>query len=298
MAKGNPLLGQLRGSIGDVTFSRSKGQQVSRARNRKPLNPRSISQMRQRALFANPVKFFARGTQALFKFAFEDKKANESDYNAFMRHNIAGSIRISKQASKAGLYPAIGTWQLTNGSLMSPAGSFVGTESKPNAWRFECPSMTSDMQTIGALSSCLKKDFGLMEGDIITYVHIIAHQARANNMPAIVPPKELTGAWWFNGQFKLDSSSADTLESRGFAANNGYFVCDRSETATDADAQGFAIVISRPQPNGLLVSTSNLINNAVAETIITTARTSEFEEEVIDSWKPSPKAVLEGALIP
>ena len=41
MAKGNMLMGYSRGSVGDVTFARIKGQQIARARNRNPKNPKT-----------------------------------------------------------------------------------------------------------------------------------------------------------------------------------------------------------------------------------------------------------------
>ena len=49
MAKGNLFLGMGRGSVGDVTFYRADGQQLSRARNRKPRNPKTNAQLIQRA---------------------------------------------------------------------------------------------------------------------------------------------------------------------------------------------------------------------------------------------------------
>lgn len=298
MAKGNPLLGQLRGSIGDVTFSRSKGQQVSRARNRKPMNPRSVSQMRQRSLFASPVKFFSRGTQALFKFAFEDKKANESDYNAFMRHNISDAIRISKPASTSTLYPAFGKWQMTQGSLLAPVVTFIGGDTKPNVWRIEAKGCSSNMTTWGQLSALLKSVYGLYEGDIVTLVHIVAVGATSINCPSVEPASELQGSNWNLNQYTIDSASPTELTNMNIQADNDYFVVDLSSVEINTYAQGFAIIFSRPQPSGLKVSTSTLINNAVAETILATARTEEFEEEVIASWSPTPQAILEGALIP
>ena len=56
MATGNLLLGYGRRSIGDITFYRSGGQQRSRARNRKPANPRSEKQSIQRMVLATASK--------------------------------------------------------------------------------------------------------------------------------------------------------------------------------------------------------------------------------------------------
>lgn len=60
MAKGNMFLGMSRGSVGDVTFYRNRGNQVARARNRKPANPRSEAQVIQRMILATASKAYSR----------------------------------------------------------------------------------------------------------------------------------------------------------------------------------------------------------------------------------------------
>ena len=53
MGKGNMFLGQVRGSVGDVTFWVGRGQQISRVRRRQIGNPRSTGQQIQRMIFAS-----------------------------------------------------------------------------------------------------------------------------------------------------------------------------------------------------------------------------------------------------
>lgn len=50
MAKGNLFLGFARGKVGSVVFSRVDGEQVSRARNRSPRNPKTPLQLLQRVV--------------------------------------------------------------------------------------------------------------------------------------------------------------------------------------------------------------------------------------------------------
>lgn len=52
MAKGNMLLGQARGSVGDVVFSVENGEQISRIRVRQVRNPKTQPQQIQRAIMA------------------------------------------------------------------------------------------------------------------------------------------------------------------------------------------------------------------------------------------------------
>lgn len=60
MAKGNMFLGMSRGSVGDVTFYRSHGNQVARARNRQPANPKTEAQVIQRMILATASKAYSR----------------------------------------------------------------------------------------------------------------------------------------------------------------------------------------------------------------------------------------------
>ena len=292
--KGNMFLGYARGSVGDVVFSRSNGQQQGRARNRRPNNPRTSRQMRQRSLFANAVKFHTRGVQRLFKFAFEDKRANESDYNAFMKHNLANGVRISKQASQSPVYPALGNWQMSCGSLESPR---LTLDDEVTQWNLALPGATDSMTTWGQFFTLLKSVYGLKEGDIITIVHIVANGATANNVPSVEPDSGLQGSDWNISQYELDSSSTDEIPSvMGFGANT--FSFSPSTLAQDLYCQGFCLIFSRKTASGLKVSSSYLVNNAVAEQCIAASKEPVFVEQVLQSWETSEDVILEGALLP
>lgn len=293
--KGNMFLGYARGSVGDVTFSRSKGQQVARARNRQPANPRTIAQSMQRSLFANTVKFHSKGVQQLFKFAFEDRRPSESDYNAFMRHNINASVRISKYASESALYPAIGKWMMSYGSLRAVDLKHGGGPNN-NKWFMAAPSANSNMTTYGDFANVLRSDYGLMEEDIITIVHITAIGCTTLNMPAIYEPTGAQPAQWSFYQFRLDSSSSESVAGM-MSFDNGRIMFNRSSPSTDSYIQGFAIIFSRPRSEGLLVSTSYLIGNDAFETVYEAAQDSAYIEQVLNSWQTAEQAILQGSLI-
>lgn len=292
--KGNMFLGYARGSVGDVVFSRSNGQQQGRARNRRPNNPRTSRQMRQRSLFANAVKFHTRGVQRLFKFAFEDKRANESDYNAFMKHNMNRGVRISRQASQSPVYPALGNWQMSCGSIESPRMSF---EIPSKTWRLQVPGLSSNVTTWGGLFAALKQVYGLQEGDIITTVHIVANGATSSNVPSIEPDSGLEGSDWNIYQYLVDSSSTAELPST-IECDNGFVVITASTTSIDTYCQGYCWIFSRKAASGLKVSSSYLVNNAVADTCITQSQEPPFVELVLQSWDTSEDVILEGSLLP
>lgn len=87
MAKGNLFLGQARGSVGDVTFYRMDGAQVSRARNRKPSNPNSYGQLVQRAVSATVARAYAVG-KAIFDHSFQGKRVPSGCANRFRKVNM------------------------------------------------------------------------------------------------------------------------------------------------------------------------------------------------------------------
>lgn len=59
MAKGNPFLGMARGSAGDFTYYRMMGEQVFRARNRHPSNPRTTLQLIQRCVMLTAQRAYS-----------------------------------------------------------------------------------------------------------------------------------------------------------------------------------------------------------------------------------------------
>lgn len=293
--KGNMFLGYARGSVGDVVFTRQKGQQVGRARNRKPANPRTISQSMQRSLFANVVKFHTKGVQQLFKFAFEDKRPAESDYNAFMRHNLTSSVRISKLASQSAVYPALGRWMMSYGSLRSPQID-MPTGSGDNVWRMKLPSATSNMHTWGDFSQCLRTDFGLLAGDIVTFIHITAIGATLSNLPAVIPPSGLQGSDWDLSQRTISSDSVESLPY-GWSFDNGIMVIALNDPTTALYCQGVSLIVSRPTSRGLLVSTSYLVPNKAANSVIDACEDASYLEGVIQSWESADIAILQGSLL-
>ena len=309
MAKGNMLLGMSRGSVGDVTFYRSGGSQRARARNRKPANPMTVRQQTQRSKFANAVKFYKQVTSNFFRFAYEDKKVNESDYNAFMRHNVGNSGYIGAQASKIATWPALGQWEITNGSLPSIDVGFYDEE-PTNGFIGYLPGLGTSITTIGALSSAVIGASDVYrEGDILTI--LLYGFTPKTDMPSIdvttsrsVDVKVL--------QFTLNTSD-NTLLSTITAnvlgvnyslsvkvdgnSNYGLVVGTESNQADNIFVQS-GYVHSRNTDKGLLVSTSVMITNISGTTIINNALSDSgaYYNSIIADWNASSESVLQGAV--
>ena len=245
MAKGNMLLGYARGAVGNLVFSRVKGNEVTKARNRQPANPKTSKQVYQRAKFLNAVNFYKRGVQNLFKFAYEDKTQQESDFNAFMRHNVSRAVPVGKGASTDSMYPAISNWITSVGSLNGPQaviGHSGGIDGGSSLQYGRCYAVgeynvsptaeeahdtvfcgvairlgTITASTVGAISTALKTQFAdLMEGDIVTITMINQFMQDIGTAGSLAPSTSGTeGAvnaprWGFC-QFRIDSASTKTV---------------------------------------------------------------------------------------
>lgn len=174
MAKGNLFLGMGRGSIGDVTFYRADGQQLSRVRNRRPKNPKTEAQLYQRAIMATVVKAYQAG-KAIFDHSFEGFSVGAQCQRQFMSLNakmlrqlVATDINtpIATNSQKARVVAPGTSVPVANPFIIS-RGSY-----QQNLWivdtntgEFKLPTPASN-ETVAHYASRV----GLMAGDIYTFV--------------------------------------------------------------------------------------------------------------------------------
>lgn len=304
MAKGNIILGYLRGSIGDITFFRAKGQQLSRARNRAPANPRTVGQMDQRAKMACAVKFFSQVGANFFKYAFEGKKETESYFNAFVKTNIYTGGYIGKQASRIFDFPALGAWQISAGTLPEITAPFpqsvIGV-----AFSVGTTSSTA-ITTVSALTSALigSDSSRWKEGDILTCLCYCA--TNYANLPTIYTDqgnRALTALW----QIRLSTTNTDLLPSIEFPALGMIFDCKLdadglkfhgiSGTAYTNNLYCFGLIHSRNTANGLKVSSSTMVAPQNPELLwLVSSSSGSYYNFVIADWQASEEAILQGGL--
>lgn len=135
MSKDNLFLGMARGSVGDVVFSRFGGQQVARARNRAPKNPRSWLQLAQRSVMKTVMQSYS-AFQAITNHSFQgysEGTACQSHYVKLnveqLRNLIASYIEENKPetveelnmlfnfAQKSTTVPLLNTYIISEGSI-------------------------------------------------------------------------------------------------------------------------------------------------------------------------------------
>ena len=136
MAKGNLFLGMGRGSVGDVTFYRADGQQLSRARNRKPRNPKTNAQLIQRAISATIVQAYKAGS-IIFDHSFEGKSVPAGSQRAFLSVNMR---KLREQVLREISLPA----NQTSASVVSPRA----VSPVPNSYRISEGSLINNFVSV------------------------------------------------------------------------------------------------------------------------------------------------------
>lgn len=310
MAKGNMLLGYSTGSVGDVTFARVKGQQTQRARNRNPNNPKTPAQMYQRAKLAAAVNFFKSASSRLFKFAFEDRGAHESDYNAFMRHNLTRTMPMPKGYNDRGYLP-VTPFVLSAGSLSNFTTSSSSTDFEIGEITLETTLTADDIKnstTVAKLTQILKRDNAwLRNGDIITAVTIMAFQDInvGDEFPGHPTDNDHGEYEVLLEQVVLSETEGEIVptffQQKVDGAQAGDYVTFRPATPSSMYCVGWAIVISRQTANGMMVSTSPVILaqklNDVYDSWFVDPMSDEYKQYLETSWGATPLAVLQGGLV-
>ena len=310
MAKGNLLQGYARGSVGDVVFSRVKGQQIAKARNRQPANPRTKVQMYQRSIFISAVKFFSRGNQNQFKFAYEDRKTTESDYNAFMRINAKNGTYLTKGMADNPVWPSIGYFTMSKGSL-SPVKMQLFKRDHLTALAVAGFGIQDGAAaTVAQLSDALKMfNPQLMNGQIVTFF-TIRSTAQVDTTGEMSLDSDTALPQWSVYQVKIDTTDntelpwtfVETKDGAQYITITGeggnLYIDEPNVEQTDSQyVSGFGVIVSQNTPNGLKVSTCELELNERAKKVYNYYTSTAWKELCAADWGASQTAVLQGGLL-
>lgn len=167
---------------GFVLYTR-KGETIARMRATQVSNPRTPIQMQQRVLLSNLVAFY-RANSGWMKDAFESKRKNASDYNAFVSANLSTSqVALAKSDVDAGA-AVVAPYKITQGSLGVIEMQLNGTDLSSN---LIVGSLTIDENTtIGALSQALiANNNGIVEGMQLSLIINLQLAAAGSGVPYI-----------------------------------------------------------------------------------------------------------------
>lgn len=216
--KGNLFLGFGRKSVGDVVFYKRKGstEQMARARNRKPNNPRSDKQLYQRAIMATVMQAYSAG-KAIFDHSFEGKQVPDGSMNRFMSLNLRKlRAAIAEDLAGAGTNPTPGrvvapgavtpvpfAYRISEGSYVNQLLTYDETQANAG-FKFPTPD-AADTSPALYLSN-----HGFVTGDIYT---IVAFGNDPDNVIGIYPDGSLYGCYfgWTRLQVRADAPSSGAL---------------------------------------------------------------------------------------
>lgn len=304
MAKGNMFIGNGRGKVGNLVVSTRAGEQITRAYQPNVANPKSYAQMLQRTRFANAVKFYKKAVQNFFKFAFEDKRKTESDYNAFMRHNVMNSALLTKVNVDNAYFPALGRWVMSSGSLPNP---FNLEAAESAGFSFDNDGFDGNA-TIGQISSSLIGQ-GFNVGDIITFVLITSP---VNSLDFDLTNQNDTGLRqpeWLIVQFVVDTkdnrplSQANYVGARygglsGFEGNS--LVVADGKISWDGNFEDLmaatCCIATRKSGSGVMATNTTLFGNTNFDKMLSRAVGTDYENEVLVSWGAKEGAILKGSI--
>ena len=281
MAKGNMMLGYSRGSVGDVTFSRLKGQQIAKARNRNPNNPKTKTQMMQRSLFVSATKFYQ---QARAKF-----------FNAFMRHNVKNGTNMTQEAVQAYNYPALGMWVLSKGSLQPFVQKSEGNYYKASTG-IVVPQDYQVPTKVGELSKILIQSNRFQPGDMLTMVNFGFTKVGDAPVPALAPLNDDYMTYFTFKQMVINTESTESLTKYdiGVEVDGTTHVLYITSTGAVYDERYVAVCLihSRQTANGLLVSDSVLLGSGLFDQAVTACADDAYIQQVLNAWGATEEAIL------
>lgn len=294
MSKGSMWWGNATGKVGQTVLSVLKGQQIARAYQPNVGNPRTEQQTLQRAKFATAVKFYKSATLGSFKFAFENKRPTESDYNAFMRVNKGSNLMINRNGYANPNYPCVYPWKLSEGSL--PAVNIASTQGD-NGVRLYIGQHDPGITTVQQLARILCEVNGLPGSTIFTFVLVSSGTTDVRDYEVEYP------ALYQIAQFQ-DGQVDDTRSLQQFVdeLGNGEYSCPDSgvycEFGIGGMVSALAVIPTLQTANGLRVGASQLQLSSDAAEFMGNCIESGYIAEALTSWGATGKAILQGSLLP
>lgn len=263
-------IGKGQGSLGNVTLRKTKdGTIASQKISKGTQKVGTYNQTVRRVMLSNLVNAYQKLqslTDAGMKVAFTKKPSNESDFNAFIRMNMAkpsvSAVKLTKTEA-AGNVVVPAPFILTDGDLLAPTGLINTFEVRGDFYTFSLGTNTNNM---GAVSQALVNNWGLQNGDVVTFVAMMLSQSPI--------PFEVH-------QMVVDVDSTEDIPS--WISTTGLI-----RMGVSAFAQAATIIRGRKNVNGYQVSSASLGDvddvdfGDVTEYIMHTSET--YEKTAVESY--------------
>lgn len=261
IVRGTAVADQVKKRIGNIVFRQTKDGTIAGQRPASMTNPRTLAQMSQRIRLASLVTFY-RASRYWMRKGWELKERKESDYNAFVKANLASNpVALTKTEASNGacvVYP----YRISKGSIAPIQWTESGDNMLSNIYIGDggnimgSGSYINPNATIGELSALiLANNLTPKAGDQLS---VLSYQqsADADGTPYVTVAqyeiildvtdgRKIGDFWPVQGNDVLVVAAGDaSMLSLGIAK---------------ASASGFAFVLSRTEGGQTRVSTQSLI---------------------------------------
>lgn len=278
------LKGQTKKLGGSVIYQ-AMGQTRQRALASSVSNPRTQAQMTQRVKWANLVNLY-RANSDWMKYAFETKKASQSDYNKFMSLNVTDSnIFLPRNVAAAG-GAVVQSYLITQGSLPSIETTYVSGSSwwatniyLGNSYIFSTPTVAAFTRVL------LDNNPAMREGDQLSFIRMTQMTNADNGAPYVIVRKYELVLSLTNQASVWDYLPNDYIDSSEAATNSQLVVKD------SGNAGGFVLVLSRTLAGKTYVSSQRIVvaNNSA---LIAAYSSAAALQAAINSYGTSEEAFL------
>lgn len=178
MSKGNMLLGYARGKVGSLVFSRQDNEQIVRARNYHPRNPRTNAQLYQRAIMATVMQAYSVGKE-IFDHSFQNKSVGNENMREFLSRNaralraqISASVDNNMTDNGARVIAPKSLYMVPFEGMIISAGNYQQQLFEFNGTNeYSLPSLGNDWQNFVELHQ-------LRSGDIYTFVIVYGNTSK------------------------------------------------------------------------------------------------------------------------
>lgn len=275
-----------RGSMGGMTYSVLKGQQIVKEKATEVSNPRTTAQMSQRIKLANLVALYRANKPWMSRGGFEIKKATESDYNAFVSANIGKSMPALTKEQVANGACVVAPVQVTKGSLHVIGAAYQTDASNRTgivtdlylgadfAANFDATSTIAELT-----AALLENNNGLREGDQLSFIF---NYQRSGDVPYVVARYyELVLDSQDNtplGEWVGDGTSS-ILSAAEFSGHT-----DALMIVSDESAFGGCVVLSRIENGALKVSSQTMVLSPAAVVIYNSFTSNGARREARTSY--------------
>lgn len=272
------------GRLGEQVFYVVNGETRARKLAAKVNNPRTVQQMEQRTKWANLVNFY-RANRGWMKYAYENKKRNQSDYNKFMSLNVASSrIYLPKGFANQGAC-VVDAYTMTQGSL--PSIETVATTGgwNTNLYLNNANGLPASPTVKEVSEQLLAANPALREGDQLSFVRLTQQTNPVTGAPYVVVREYEVILSTTNVKFFFE------YMPEGYIAFNASANPDCIKVVDSGAAGGFLLILSRTISGKTYVSTQNIVvaNNA---TMIDAYSSTSAQQAAIDSYGESVEPFL------